>query len=129
MEKVVLLVEDDATLRALGKAQLKYLGVQCEVATDGVQAVKFALERKYDLILMDIGLPEIDGINAAMQIRENEMRSGKRRAIIVACTAFPNVAHGAPGMDGYLLKPVLIDALSSVLHKWGILPNTESDRQ
>jgi CheY-like chemotaxis protein len=126
MERVVLLVEDDVTLRTLGRAQLKHLGVRCEVATDGLQAVQFASEKKYDLILMDIGLPEIDGISAAMQIREEEIRRGKSRVTIVACTAFPNVSKGVPGMDDFLLKPVLLEDLSAVLQKWGILPATGS---
>lgn len=121
MAKVVLIVEDDASLRALGQAQLKHLGIKCEFATDGREAVKFASERAYDLILMDIGLPELDGINATIQIREHEMRTGKPRVTIVACTAFSNIALGSPGLDDYLQKPVLLGDLSAVLRKWGVL--------
>ncbi len=105
----VLLVEDNATNRFVATSMLDRLGVTADVACDGLDAVEKAAGTPYDLILMDIQMPVMDGLEAARRIRAAESASGAPRARIVAVTA--NAfredldAALAAGMDGHMPKP------------------------
>ena len=103
----VLLAEDDEFNREIGCILLQEVGLVVEVAQDGAEAVEMAASRPYDLILMDVQMPKLDGLNATRQIRA----SSKGRALpIVAMTA--NAFHEdkmrcmQAGMDEFLAKPV-----------------------
>lgn len=120
---LVLLVEDDPTLRFMGRRQLKQLSLDCHTAEDGAKAVELATSgTQYAVIFMDLGLPIMDGVNAAMRIREFELRHNLPRVPIIALTAFP--AHDRcklAGMDDFVLKPVMLDQLKALLLKWRII--------
>lgn len=80
----VLVVEDDAGCRQVAEELLVPTGLKVEFADDGLQAVEMAKRTAYDLIAMDLSLPELNGIEAARQIRG---LPGRRRVPIVAVTA------------------------------------------
>jgi CheY-like chemotaxis protein len=115
----VLLAEDDATNRMVALRMLARLGASAVVAKDGVDAVAAAAVGDFDLILMDVHMPRMDGIAATKEIGDNAVRSGSPRPRIVAVTA--NALEGdserllAAGMDGYLSKPVTLKALGQLL--------------
>lgn len=114
---LILVVEDDATLRFLAKRQLSKLGYDCECVNDGAEAVKKTAERKYDLILMDVQMPVLDGLVATKQIRENE--KGSPSTPIIAMTARNERLQCLDvGMDDFLLKPIELEQLYSTLKKW-----------
>jgi two-component system sensor histidine kinase/response regulator len=99
---------------------LEELGVSgVDEATDGSQAVARARERDYDIILMDLQMPRLDGFEATRRIRADERRQRPR---IIALTA--NVVQGEQGrcveagMDGYLSKPIRLDALDVALRSF-----------
>ena len=115
----VLLAEDDATNRMVAIRMLARLGASAVVARDGEEAVAAVAQAEFDLVLMDVHMPRMDGIAATKEIGAFSTRTGRPRPRIVAVTA--NALSGdsdrllAAGMDGYLAKPITLKALSSVL--------------
>jgi len=97
---------------------LRRLGVDADFAVDGEQAVDAVRDADYDLVLMDVNMPRLDGIAATARIRALP-DSGRAVPRIVAVTA--NALEGdserllAAGMDGYLSKPVTLAGLGSLL--------------
>ncbi len=115
---IILVVEDDPTLQMVSKMAIQHLGYQCEVVGNGEDAVKRDLE-DIVLIFMDIGLPDITGVQATMLIREKELREGRKRMPIVALTghAVEDRCLQA-GMDDFIQKPALIDDLKKMVDKY-----------
>jgi signal transduction histidine kinase/DNA-binding response OmpR family regulator len=114
----ILLVDDNATNRKLGAKTLARLGYAVDLASDGREAVDAVAAGHYDLVLMDIEMPELDGVSASTEISE---RLRSNRPYIVALTA--NAISGdrerymEAGMDDYLSKPLRLDALVSCLER------------
>ena len=104
----LLVAEDNAVNRKLTMTILQRAGHTVEIAENGVEAVELARTKRFDVILMDIQMPEMDGLEAAEAIRRNESRTGSHVAII-AMTA--HAMKGdierclSAGMDGYVAKP------------------------
>ena len=99
---------------------LEKLGCQVEIAETGNEAVEKTARQTYALVLMDVNLPELDGIEAARRIRMRE--GGKEHIPIVALTA-----HAMPydrerclsaGMDEYMSKPIELAKLAKTLNDW-----------
>lgn len=116
----VLLVEDSPINQRLASLLLSSLGCQITLANDGHEAVAAFEAGKFDLILMDLELPTMDGITASRTIRLIEsQRNTATRTPIVALTA--NISDGdrqaclAAGMDGCLSKPIPIEAIKKLL--------------
>jgi PAS domain S-box-containing protein len=117
----VLLAEDNAVNQKVATRILERLGATVDVAKNGVEALNAATRQRFDLILMDCQMPEMDGFQATGAIRASEAPGG-RRTPIIALTA--NAMQGDrercvdAGMDDYLPKPVRSDELSLMLEKW-----------
>jgi EAL domain-containing protein (putative c-di-GMP-specific phosphodiesterase class I)/CheY-like chemotaxis protein len=96
---------------------LSRLGVAADLVADGRAAVDAAVGGAYDLILMDGGMPELDGYEAAVEIRRHEDESGRARVPILALTAHVLGASAdewrAAGMDGVIAKPFTLAALAA----------------
>jgi PAS domain S-box-containing protein len=116
----ILLAEDHPVNVELATMILEDAGYKVDLATDGMQAVAAARARDYDLILMDMRMPLLDGLAAAREIRADEQ--GGRRAPIVAMTA--NVMMGDrarcfdAGMDDYISKPFSMANLLDKVERW-----------
>ncbi|EDP65363.1 Signal transduction histidine kinase [alpha proteobacterium BAL199] len=115
----LLVAEDNSINQMLMEMTLGRLGHTVVLAATGVEAVNAALRERFDLILMDIEMPEMGGVEAAQRIRA---RLGERTPPIVAMTA--HAMDGAresliaSGLDDYLPKPVDLDALDKVIQLW-----------
>jgi PAS domain S-box-containing protein len=113
----VLLVEDNSINQKVALAVLQRAGHQVDLATDGRQAVKLALAQDYDLVLMDIQMPIMDGIEATRLIRA----SGGKRGIVPIVAMTANAMRGAreeylaAGLDGYVSKPLSAKAMLKVI--------------
>ena len=122
----VLLVEDNPVNRDVAKFMLQDLGCETTMADNGRIAVDAAGNKRFDLVLMDIQMPEMDGIEATRIMRARERSSGRHMPII-ALTAHA-MSHErenllAEGMDDVLAKPYTLDQLRAVLQRW--LPRAE----
>ena len=117
---VVLLAEDNLINQNVAVAMLKGGGYLVDVVSDGREAVRATLANRYDVVLMDCQMPEMDGYQAAAAIRAAE--DGGRRTPIVALTAGAMQEDQerclAAGMDGYLAKPVRIADVLAAVDRW-----------
>lgn len=114
----VLVVEDSPSLRYLMRRQFELLGMSVTFAENGRVAVELATNEKFDIILMDVHMPELNGYEATAKIRDHERLTGTRTPII-AVTAFTSKADClASGMDDFLQKPVMIEELKAMLSQW-----------
>ena len=118
----VLLAEDNAINRRIASLMLGDLNAHLEMAVNGREAVALATETAYDLILMDLQMPEIGGLDAARMIRAIEVAQGRTRAPICALTAgvLNNERERSieAGMDDFLSKPIMKAQLVEVCRKW-----------
>ena len=116
----ILLVEDNVINRALATGILEKRGHAVVQATNGREAVEFARTETFDLIFMDLQMPEVNGLEATIQIREMEKAGGERRPI-VAMTAHAMTGDRQrcldAGMDDYLSKPLQKDAMLALLEQ------------
>ena len=114
----VLLVEDDNINRTVITRILKEKGHSIDTACNGIEAVEMYEHGRYDVILMDIQMPEMDGIEATKRIRQKETYS---HTPIIALTAY--ALHGdkerfmSMGMDEYIAKPISMDELFLMLDR------------
>jgi signal transduction histidine kinase/DNA-binding NarL/FixJ family response regulator len=117
----ILLVDDNRVNQQLGGAMLDRLGLSCEFADNGVDALCCLARADYALVLMDMEMPEMDGITATREYRAQEAAQGRPRLPIVAMTA--NAMREdrercfAAGMDGYIAKPISLAALQAELQR------------
>jgi PAS domain S-box-containing protein len=117
----VLLAEDSAVNQKLALRLLERMGLRADVAGNGREVLDALSRQRYDVILMDIQMPELDGVEATQQIRQRQL-AGEEGPWIIAMTA--NAMQGdreaylAAGMDDYVSKPIrpgeLADALAKV---------------
>ena len=117
MNKRILVVDDESDSRELLKAFLEGDGYKVSEAEDGYEAVEKAVEEHPDLILMDMAMPLMDGINSARTMRQHEDLS---RVPIVALTAFGSFYEPrakAAGCTDILFKPIDFEKLGPVVSR------------
>ena len=118
----VLLVEDNRVNRLVAEGMLLQLGLEVESAADGEAALEWLADDRFDAVLMDVHMPELDGYAVTRRWREREAAEGRRRLPIIALTAgaLPGDRDACldAGMDDYLAKPVRFDALRAALERW-----------
>jgi signal transduction histidine kinase/DNA-binding response OmpR family regulator/HPt (histidine-containing phosphotransfer) domain-containing protein len=122
----ILVAEDNLINQSLFVRLLEKLGYKSELVGNGLQAVKAAKSKKYDLIFMDMQMPEMDGVEATKQILNHY--KGKERPKIVAVTADAFVGvrekYLSLGLDDYISKPVEFERLKEVLGNLSETPNS-----
>jgi len=126
----VLLVEDDGVNATLATTMLEHQGFEVTAVENGLEAVNAIKENEFDLVLMDIQMPVMDGLEAASTIRETEKKTGKR-VPIVALTAHvlkeDRERCFEAGMDDYLAKPVQIAEFLQKVRKWIVKPEKHTE--
>ncbi len=117
----VLMADDAAANRELVSAILRNLGLEIDTVADGAEAVHAAHSGLYDLVLMDVHMPVMDGLTATREIRRMQAQ-GERRIPILALTANVQADQVTrcleAGMDGHLAKPIQITELAAALSWW-----------
>jgi len=115
----ILVVDDHSEIRFLVQAQLKKLGHTCDAAEDGLEAFERYQNHQYSLVLMDLAMPRLDGIEATKKIRNYEQTNDKERTVIIAVTGQGDRTEClSAGMDDFTEKPILMDKLRDLLERW-----------
>jgi CheY-like chemotaxis protein/HPt (histidine-containing phosphotransfer) domain-containing protein len=124
----VLLCDDNLINQKVALRLLQQMGYKSDIANNGVEALQAIERQPYDLIFMDVQMPEMDGLEATRQIRDRQKDPAasshfKSVVAIVAMTA--NAMQGdrekclAAGMDDYLAKPVRPEDIRQIIERWG----------
>jgi two-component system, sensor histidine kinase and response regulator len=114
----VLLVEDSPISQTVLTEMLRKLGHHVDSVGTGKDAIARCATKEYDLVLMDIQMPEIDGLEATIQIRRNEQPTNRHQTIVaLTAHAMPSdrVRCQEVGMDGFLVKPIAFDLLKHAI--------------
>lgn len=121
----VLLVEDNATNRLVARRILQRMHMKVDVAKNGLLAIEAVNNYDYDVVLMDIQMPKMDGLSATKAIRSRPIEARNKNIPIIAMTAHAlqrdREACFAVGMNDYLSKPIASAKLAKVLRRW-VLP-------
>lgn len=124
----ILVVEDNPVNQKLTGRILNKLGYQVEMVENGQEALNAVKKEQYDVILMDVQMPKMDGLEATRQIRMQRIV----QPVIIAMTA--NAIQGDrdecldAGMDDYVTKPVVLDVLVRALEKWALVVRERTER-
>ncbi len=125
----LLLADDNLINQKVGMSVLQKLGYRADVANNGIEVLQALEQKAYDIIFLDVQMPEMDGLEATRHIHERWPRD--RRPCIIAMTG--NALMGdrekclAAGMDDYISKPVRIAELQNALERWGPTRTRKSD--
>ena len=118
----ILLVEDNNTNQLVALGILKKLGLNADVANNGVEALSILEKQPYDLVLMDVQMPEMDGLEVTRRIRSPQSAVLDHGLPVIAMTAMAfkddREACLAAGMNAYVSKPIEPKALVEVLKRW-----------
>ena len=128
----ILLAEDNLVNQKVAVKIFEKLGYRIEVAGNGYEVLEAIENIKYDIIFMDVHMPDMDGLDASREI--NKLYGTENRPKIIAMTA--NAMQGdreeciAAGMDDYASKPIRIDVLQEIVERWGtvLIPQKNSLR-
>ena len=127
----ILAAEDNATNQLVLKTVISTFGLDVDIVPDGQKAVEAWASGAYDLILMDIQMPVMDGITATREIRAVEARAGRRRTPIIALSANAMVhqvkEYLNAGMDMHVAKPIQLSKLHEALER--VLNEAEAEAE
>ncbi len=117
----ILAAEDNGTNQLVLRTLLQQAGLEVRIVADGVEAVAAWAEEAWDLILMDIQMPRMDGLTATGVIRSRELAEGRARTPIVALTAnamdHEVAEYRRAGIDGYVAKPIQVQKLYAAIEE------------
>lgn len=117
----VLLVEDAPVVQRIHQFYLEKMGCRVDIAPDGQQALE-KIDNNYDLILMDIGLPVLNGIDLTNEIRQRELEQAQAHIPIVAVTIYPpeevKPTCYEAGVNEVIFKPLTYEAFNQVISRW-----------
>ncbi len=116
----ILLVEDNPINQKIALTMLEKLGYQAALAQDGVEAVHSLARDRYDLVLMDCLMPEMDGFEATRLIRATAGHGAQVPIVAMTASAVPKNREACfeAGMTDYLSKPIRETELRDKLHRW-----------
>ncbi len=128
----ILLAEDNLVNQKFAVRAIEKRGHEVVVAQNGMEAVELWQSEPFDLVLMDVQMPEMDGLEAANRIRQLEIESGER-TIIIALTAHAMKGDDekclSAGMDGYLSKPIKPNELFSTIEEFLTTPEEKNQSE
>jgi PAS domain S-box-containing protein len=131
VDLTILLAEDNFINQKVALSMLKHLGYRADLATNGLDVLAALERRRYDVILMDIQMPEMDGLDATRSIREQKRL--EKQPCIIAMTAYALEGDReeflSAGMNDYLSKPIQIEELKLALEKCRGASRQMTDKQ
>ena len=120
----ILLVEDNQTNQYLATLLLKRLGYSADLATNGLEALDALEQSRYDLVLMDIQMPEMDGIEATDEIRRRWPEDEQPRIVAMTADVLQEEIQSCQeaGMNGYVAKPIRVpDLIEALQNSWSTI--------
>jgi CheY-like chemotaxis protein/HPt (histidine-containing phosphotransfer) domain-containing protein len=125
----ILLAEDNSVNQKVALRLLGQMGYTADVASNGVEAVDAVQRQVYDVVLMDMQMPEMDGLQATRTIRADLAPERQPRIIAMTANAMPGDRELclAAGMDDYVAKPIRVDELAAALARCGPVGNATPD--
>ncbi len=119
---LILLVEDNVVNQNVAKGLIENMGYKIDVVNNGEEAIQILNKNKYDLILMDIQMPVMDGYKATAYIRSKKSDKIDYKIPIIAMTAHAQIKDRDrcldAGMNDYITKPIELNILSKKINKW-----------
>jgi CheY-like chemotaxis protein len=113
----VLLAEDSLVQQKLASAMLRKRGHTVKLASNGKEAVDALEVEHFDLVLMDIEMPVMNGLDATSLIRERERRVGRHTPVVAVTSTTDQNRCFAVGMDAYIAKPLRPDVLTAMMEQ------------
>jgi PAS domain S-box-containing protein len=125
----ILLVEDNIINQKVALRMIEKLGYKADVALNGIEAVQALHSVKYDILLMDILMPEMDGIEATKIIRQENSNSHSPRIIAMTANTVQSDEQMCldAGMDDYMSKPIRIEELGKKIKSWSLQVEKEKE--
>jgi len=116
----ILLVEDNETNQKLARLLLERMGYRADIAGNGLEAIEALHRQPYDVVLMDMQMPEMDGIEATRRIRSQFSPQAQPRIIAMTANALQEDRERClkAGMNDYLCKPIRVEDLSAALQRY-----------
>jgi CheY-like chemotaxis protein/HPt (histidine-containing phosphotransfer) domain-containing protein len=125
----LLLADDNPINQKVGLSVLQKLGYRADLAANGVEVLKALEQKAYDILFLDVQMPEMDGLEAARRICQKW--PAEKRPHIIAMTGNALIGDRdrclQAGMDDYISKPVRVEELQSALERWGPLKSRQPD--
>ena len=119
----LLLADDNVVNQKVGAGMLKRFGYSVDVVANGAEVLRALDTQSYDLIFLDLQMPEMDGFEAARQVRSRWSSRESARPRMIAMTSSASQADRdlsiEAGMDDYISKPFTVDTLRKALERWG----------
>jgi signal transduction histidine kinase/DNA-binding response OmpR family regulator len=124
----ILVAEDNVVNQRVAVRLLERLGYRADVVATGTEALQAVDQQRYDVVLLDVQMPEMDGLEVARHICARDWPSGRPRLIAVTANAMHEDRRRCleAGMDGYVSKPVRIESLRAVLQELATLDRSPS---
>lgn len=117
----ILIVEDNDINQKVLDSYLRMKGIKTFIAKNGLEAIAFFKKQKFDCILMDIAMPEMDGITATKHIREIEKKNNQYTPIIAVTASDPDGNKDlilSSGIDDLIAKPIVEEILKSKISQY-----------
>jgi CheY-like chemotaxis protein len=113
----ILLAEDNVVNQKLALRLLQQMGYRADLASNGIEAVESVERQAYDVVLMDVQMPEMDGLEAARRITSRWPPGQRPRIVAMTANAMAGDREAclAAGMDDYVTKPIRVEALVQAL--------------
>lgn len=120
--RTVLLAEDDPVNALVATKLLEKSGASVTAVTNGRHAIYNFYKNKYDLVILDISMPRMDGMEAVSLIRQYEKKKGSDPTPVIALTAYGSEADRTrtlnAGFDDHLVKPVTFEVIKEAIEKY-----------
>ena len=115
----ILLAEDNVVNQKLALRLLSQMGYRADLASNGIEAIECVERQTYDVVLMDVQMPEMDGLEASRRITAQYLSTERPRIIAMTANAMQGDREAclAAGMDDYVTKPIRVDALVHALNQ------------
>jgi CheY-like chemotaxis protein len=116
----ILIVEDSFVNQKTLLRILKQIGCTADVVSNGLQAIEAVATKNYDIVFMDMYMPEMDGLEATRKIVNSRFPSNRPRIIALTADSMSGDKDKCieAGMDDYITKPVRIEEILSMLNRW-----------